>query len=718
MLETYRECLRDVFDLPALVDLLTQGAQPRGPRRTPWTSQTSSPFAASLLFGYVANYLYDGDAPLAERRAQALSVDQAQLRELLGEGELRDAARRRRRSPRSSASCSSCPSSYHARSADARARPAAAPRRPVAPTRSTRAASPASPAAARRRRWWRPARALPVRIAGEPRLIAVEDAARYRDGLGAPLPPGLPASLLEPAPDALGDLRAPLRAHARPVHRRRGGRALRPRRRRWSRRRCSGSRETGRVVEGEFRPGGHGREWCDADVLRVAAPALAGGAAQGGRAGRAARARPLPGRLARADPRRAPGSTRCSTRSSSCRARRWSASVLEREVLPARVAGYTPALLDTLVVGRRGDLGRRRAARRTRRPHRALPHRPRCALLRAAGGERRPARPRGAHRRLAAQAAARRSSAPLHEAAGGGFPQETVDALWSLVWKGLVTNDTLHPLRAYRRRPGALAARRRAPHRFRSRRLVPPSAEGRWSARGDAGRAATPTAWAAALTPAAAVAPRRRRRARSPRSSRCPAASAPSIRCCAGSRTPGACAAATSSPASAARSSPSPAPSICCAPSAIRRRRRRAVTLAATDPANPVRRAGRLAGVGRRAALQASRVAGARVVLVDGHAAAWIARGDRQVLVARARRRTRIAAARGRALARELRAARARRQPASGAAGSIAELNGEPATASPLAPLFRRGGLRRDERRPAAARARAGASARAATGAT
>jgi ATP-dependent helicase Lhr and Lhr-like helicase len=89
LLETYRECLRDVFDMPALVGLMRQVEQ-RRVRVVTADTQAPSPFAASLLFGYVANFLYDGDAPLAERRAQALSVDHAQLRELLGDAELRE----------------------------------------------------------------------------------------------------------------------------------------------------------------------------------------------------------------------------------------------------------------------------------------------------------------------------------------------------------------------------------------------------------------------------------------------------------------------------------------------------------------------------------------------------------------------------------------------------------------------------------------------------
>ena len=89
ILETYRECLRDVFDLPALVDVLRR-IRSRSLRVATIDSRTPSPFGSALLFNYVANYIYDGDAPLAERRAQALPVDQAQLRELIGEAELRD----------------------------------------------------------------------------------------------------------------------------------------------------------------------------------------------------------------------------------------------------------------------------------------------------------------------------------------------------------------------------------------------------------------------------------------------------------------------------------------------------------------------------------------------------------------------------------------------------------------------------------------------------
>ena len=88
VLKNYRECLRDVFDLPGLVALLSDVEKRRVRVRTVDTL-APSPFAASLLFNFVANFVYEGDAPLAERRAQALTINHERLRELLGETELR-----------------------------------------------------------------------------------------------------------------------------------------------------------------------------------------------------------------------------------------------------------------------------------------------------------------------------------------------------------------------------------------------------------------------------------------------------------------------------------------------------------------------------------------------------------------------------------------------------------------------------------------------------
>ena len=144
ILETYRECLRDIFDLPALTDILTPHPQPHASASSAVESRTPSPFSSSLLFGYVANYLYDGDAPLAERRAQALSVDQSQLRDLIGDTELRDLldeAVLDTRRERAAASAAALPRALDRRGA----RSVAAARRSVARRRSRRAATPASP---------------------------------------------------------------------------------------------------------------------------------------------------------------------------------------------------------------------------------------------------------------------------------------------------------------------------------------------------------------------------------------------------------------------------------------------------------------------------------------------------------------------------------------------------------------------------------------------
>ena len=330
-----------------------------------------SPFAASLLFSYVANYIYDGDAPLAERRAQALSVDQAQLRELLGDAELRelldaDAV------TALEAQLQHLDEKYKVRTKDGLHDLLLENWRPL--TRRTGAHE-------------RPSLTLPQRfmrskmiaglyrcpIAGNRRYVAVEDVARYRDALGVPLPAGLPESLLEPVRDPAGDLALRYaRSHgpftAREFAARYGlgvgvATAL-----------LLQLTAAGKIMEGEFRPGGTEREWIDPDVLRslrrrslarlrheiepVDAEALgrflvSWHGVGSGRRGLEALLDAIEQLQGAAVP----------------------ASVLEREVLPARVDDYTPAMLDTLMSAGRSRLDRHRAARRTRRPRRAVPHR-------------------------------------------------------------------------------------------------------------------------------------------------------------------------------------------------------------------------------------------------------------------------------------------------------------------------------------------------------
>ena len=320
LLETYRECLRDVFDMPALVDTLRR-IETREIRAVTVDSTMPSPFASALLFGYVANYIYDGDAPLAERRAQALAIDQAQLRELLGEAELRELL-----------------------DADALARgraPAAAAGRDASRARAIDGvhdlllrlgdltAGGAGGAQPRRRRGGArragARRAAPSRstIAGEPRVhpgrVRRPVSGRARRA-AADRPAGVAARAVRRTP-AHDLARRYARTHG-PFTTERVRRALRRSAARPRRRCCKELAAAGRLLEGEFRPGGTGREWCDPDVLQSIRRRSLAQAAQGGRAGRAAGPRPAAHVAGRASSAGAPGSTRCSTRSRTCRARR------------------------------------------------------------------------------------------------------------------------------------------------------------------------------------------------------------------------------------------------------------------------------------------------------------------------------------------------------------------------------------------------------------
>ena len=479
LLETYRECLRDFFDMPALVSTLSD-VRSRKIRLATVDTETPSPFAASLLFTYVASFIYDGDAPLAERRAQALAVDQSQLRELLGDAELRelldadsmDAVERQlqRLDPQ-----------YRAKSLDAvhdmllslgdlsedeiRERSLTA----------DVAAGAASLVGARR--------ALSIRIAGDPRFIAVEDAARFRDALGVPLPVGIPESLLEPVRDPIGDLALRYaRTHAPFTAADFAARyGLGP-----------GAAEAvltrlaaeGRLVEGEFRPGGTRREWTDAGVLRMV------------------RRRSLSKLRHEVEPvdqavlgrftttwqgivRRRQGADALLDAIEQLQGSPLPASILETEILPARIDVYDPADLDAVTAaGEVVWVGVEALGERDGRVALYLAdHLPRLLPRIDARGAEFPARERAIIDCLASRGAS--FFGPLHDAVGGGYPAETVNALWNLVWRGVITNDTFHALRAFTR---AHAPRRRAkaarPHdvaSFRSRRLAPPSAEGRWT---------------------------------------------------------------------------------------------------------------------------------------------------------------------------------------------------------------------------------------------
>jgi ATP-dependent helicase Lhr and Lhr-like helicase len=503
LLETYRECLRDVFDMPALVATLKQ-IHDREIRILTIDLERPSPFASSLLFGYVANFLYDGDAPLAERRAQALSIDQAQLRQLIGEAELRElldadivyevALQRRQLDPRARVRSADGLHDLLLRIGDLTREEIASRLEGLDPARAIEALV-------------RDRRAVEITIGRDVRIIPVEYASRYRDALGATLPAGLPESLLAPSPDAGVDL-------ARRFARTNGPFTTADFAARYDIDLLSAAGllkdllGRGQLVHGEFRPARSEPEWCDPEVLQsIRRRSLAKLRRQTAPVEPAAL-----GRLVttwQGVVRRRRGFDALLDVIETLQGASIPASILEREVLPARLEDYQPGEMDMLAsagevawvgVGSLGERDGRVALYLTD----ALPR-----LLRPRAG------PGSVESAKSVSNLGAREQAILawltdhgasffgaiHEAVGGGYPAETVDALWTLVWRGLVTNDTFHALRAYTRPPEKRARKPSTGGRaFRSRRMAPAAAEGRWSiVAARVSRPVSPTEWSAAV---------------------------------------------------------------------------------------------------------------------------------------------------------------------------------------------------------------------------
>jgi len=493
VLETMRECLQDVFDVPGLVDLM-RDVEARRVRFLDVETPVASPFARSLLFGYVAAFLYEGDAPLAERRAQALALDTALLGELLGQAELRDIL--------DADAIDEIERDLQHLSAERKARDVenvADLLRLVGPLSSDeaieRGATPRLLVELEESR-----RAIRVRIAGEERWAAIEDASRLRDALGIPLPVGIPDAFVEPVTDPLGDLVARYaRTHGPFVgtdvaERFALGVAV-----------VSATLDrlsaTGRVTRGEFRPGSAGTEWCDTGVLRLI------------------RRRSMAKLRKEIEP--VPADALGRFLPAWQHSQRWfaaggplrgtdgvlrvieqlqgvvlPASALEQLVLPARVVDYQPAMLDELTTS--GEV--------VWSGHGSLPGNDGWIslyladnapmLLPTRDGAAQAAGP------IAAIEAGERIGDPAGQIvdalAGGGalFFRELsarvnstddlalADAIWQLVWDGLLTNDSLAPLRVLlgsgrpRHRQGPATRRARPVLPSRS---GPPSVGGRWS---------------------------------------------------------------------------------------------------------------------------------------------------------------------------------------------------------------------------------------------
>jgi ATP-dependent Lhr-like helicase len=446
VLETYRECLQDVFDLPALRGLL-HGIQTRQLDLVEIETASASPYSASLLFDYVATYMYEDDTPPAERRAQALSLDRELLRELLGSEELRElldpealdsVERELRGTPRN-------PDELHDKLR----------------LRGDLRTGEYDPEQARALVAER--RAVLVRIVGELRLIAAEDAGRYRDALGAMPPSGLPDAFLEGGPDSLRQLvlrfakgRGPFTtAEASNRFGRDVGGIL------------AGLEREELLVRGELRPGGTEREWCDPDVLRrLRRASLAALRREVEPVEREALARFLPswhGIDRRASLREA---------LVPLQALPLPVALWESEVLPRRVPNYRPEHLDALCAS--GEVvwvgaGLDRVA---------LYFREDAAVLGQVAGA---PRPEGeVHDRLR-EALGRGAMFWLELLEAARLDgDEALAAVWDLVWAGEVTNDAWTPLRAGRR--FGVPKPERRPRRFSRRRTSAVTAtQGRWS---------------------------------------------------------------------------------------------------------------------------------------------------------------------------------------------------------------------------------------------
>jgi ATP-dependent Lhr-like helicase len=478
VLETYRECLRDVLDLPSLTELLRK-LHRRELSLVEVETPTASPFASSLLFDYVATYMYEGDTPNAERRAAALSLDRDLLRELLGQEELRDLidpaaleqveADLQHRSERTRAATRDELADILRRLGDLTL--AEASERVLAGCDAETMLLELA----------RERRAIRVRVHGEERWIAADDAGLYRDAVGVVPPGGLPEAFVADVPDALRRLAARYAATHGPF-------TTEELRSRYGVDPSSALREleaAGGVVRGELRPGGSEREWCDAEVLRrLRRASLAVLRKEVEAVDQRALAGFLPSwQGVDRHPPAGAGVDRLREALVPLQGLALPVDVWERDVLPRRVGAYSPTWLDQLCASGEvvwvgaGALGRNsgKVALYFREDAEAIgkPPLPR-------GTEAPSEREHDLVRERLAQSPCFFTDllAELDLA-----PEQVQEALWDLVWAGEATNDAWAPLRA----PKLTLARARTPtraarRRFGSRRsAAQPTVQGRWS---------------------------------------------------------------------------------------------------------------------------------------------------------------------------------------------------------------------------------------------
>ena len=443
VLETYRECLRDVLDVPGLVELLTK-LHRRELTLVEVETATASPFASSLLFDYVATYMYEGDTPNAERRAAALSLDRDLLRELLGQDELRDLIDPSAlEQVESGLQCLSEP----ARAANRdglldvlrRIGDLSSPEAQERVLRGLDAGAMLTELQGERR-------TARVRVNGEDRWIDAADAGLYRDALGAAPPGGLPAAFLEDVPDALRRL---LRRYAA-TH---GPFTTAEVRARYGIDGSAALRELERdgvLVRGELRPGGSEREWCDPEVLRrLRRASLAVLRKEIEPAEQRELARFLPAwQGVDRHPASGAGVDRLREALVALQGLPLPADVWERDVLPRRVGAYSPAWMDQLCAS--GELVWIGAGALGRNSGRVgLYFREDLALLGPPPfkGELPSSESHDAVRRRLAAGACFFTDLLVDVDLS---PEEIQEALWDLAWAGQATNDAFAPLRAPR----------------------------------------------------------------------------------------------------------------------------------------------------------------------------------------------------------------------------------------------------------------------------
>jgi ATP-dependent Lhr-like helicase len=477
ILETYRECLRDVLDLPGLTDLLTQ-LHSRELTLVEVETETASPYASSLLFDYVAQYMYEGDTPNAERRAAALSLDRELLRELLGQEELRDLispealetveADLQRVSSRTRAGSADALHDVLRRVGD------------LSYAEVLDRLEPGLDALGLLEQLAGERRAVVLRFSGEERWSAAEDAGLFRDALGVVPPSGLPSVFVEDVPDALvrvarrfarthgpfeaGALRARYGIDFTPV--------------------LEGLERSGDLVRGELRPGGTEREFCDPEVLRrLRRASLAALRKEIEPADQRALARFMPSwQGIDRHPAGGAGVDRLREVLVPLQGLALPVDVWERDVLPRRVGAWSPTWLDQLCSA--GEIVWVGAGALGRNSGRVALYFREDAPLIGPPPSKAPAPDGPVHSALRERIGAGACFfTDLLVDLAGVTAEEIQEALWDLVWAGEVSNDAWAPLRSPK-----LAAqwsqRSRAERRARfgsRRRGTLPQVQGRWA---------------------------------------------------------------------------------------------------------------------------------------------------------------------------------------------------------------------------------------------